>query len=350
MISLKRLLNIFKLTILGILLALLIYPITLAIFIPILLYRSILIYLVKKWDPKVCQIMSGMSALIVGGNPYNKPDFVLMTAFPLKSQVDRRQVIDIINKQILTSSQFPELSQRIVKKFGYYFWYKTAKTISAADHVHYLNPKCQNEPVSRSHLLEVEGQKIARQPMPDDRSPWEIILIPNLIDELDPSNKSLAILKTHHCLMDGYAIKNFMKKAAVKPWKEEKHLAQIQKTSKWKRLQTLLVLLATGPYHLINQAIFNNDNSDFMRMVFLDQQKRQDRQFLKGKGSFRISMERLKNITRLHNANISSIIITLVMGATAQFIKKRLGKLERNMFLQMSYPVPGHPGKPTNHW
>ncbi len=351
--KIKSFVNVVKLTILAILSALLIYPIVLLIFIPISIYRAVINYLAKKWNPKVCQMISGLSAVMVSGNPYTKPEFVIMAAFPLKSKVDRDQVIDVINKQILTSNQFRELSQRIVQRFGYNFWCKTNRIITAEDHVHYLNPKCPDEPLTRSQILGLEAQKIARHPFSSDRSPWDITLVPNLFDEVDSSNKSLVILRSHHCLMDGLSVRNFLKAAAVKPWKESK-ISQTndkQIISKWQVLQKLLVLFTTGPYHMIRQALFSNDNSDFMKMVLLDQQKKPDQQVFKCKDPRpRISMDRLKNVRMLHNANVTSILITLAMGATTQFIKKRWGKVERNMYLQMAFPIAGHPGKPTNHW
>lgn len=276
-----------------------------------------------------------------------------MIPLPLKSKVDRNQVINVINKQILSSNKFSELSHRIVKRFGYNFWYETEKIITAADHVHYLNPKYPEELVTRKQILEIEEQQIVRRPFPLNQSPWEILLVPNLFDETDSSNKSLVLLRTHHCLMDGYTIINFLKTAAVTPWEENKvnKIPDNLKTSKWKCFQNILVLLSTGPYQILRQAIFNNDTSDFMKMVFLDQQKKNDQQLLASKDfRLRISLERLKNIKTLHNANVSSILVTLVMSATAQFIKKRWGTVEKNMCLQMAYPIPGHPGKPTNHW
>lgn len=329
-----------------------IYPILFTIYVPILVYRLVVQYLVKKWDPKIFKMISGLSAVLVGQNPYSKPEFVLLAAFPLKSKVDRNQVIKVIHTKLLKYNQFPELSQKIVRKLGYNFWCKTDRKISAESHVRFLNSKCPEMPMTRNSALQHASRNLLIEQFPSDRSPWEIILVPNVFDETDPTNRSLVILRVHHCLMDGFSIIAFLKKCAVKPWKQYKTFQNIDrsKTSKWHNLLQMIELIITGPYLVLQQVLLSNDNSEFIKMVFSKQQQNKAMSIFVGKESPRISMERFQNVKKLHGVNVSSIMITMGMEAIAKFIRKRFDQVEKNMFLQMSHPVTAHPGGMTNHW
>jgi len=164
-----------------------------------------------KRNPKFGNTLDGISGGIAGQNPYLKPELVLIPYITLADKLDVPKVVEIIKEKIIKPGLYPELTQKIVRKYGYHFWH-SVDNFKVEDYVHYLKPDCPNMPVTRQELRKLANGKLARLPFDPEKSPWEIMIVPHYLCDRDPEAKSVLIMKINHCLMDGYAIINFFSK------------------------------------------------------------------------------------------------------------------------------------------
>lgn len=136
----------------------------------------------------------------------------------LANKLDVPTVVKVLQEKVIAPKIYPELTQRIIRKYGYHFW-RSVDNFKVENHVRYLNPECPNMPVTRTELRDMLTNKVGKLPFDSTKSPWEILVVSNMIDDRDPEVKSVFILRVNHCLMDGYSIANFLNKVEFKPWK-----------------------------------------------------------------------------------------------------------------------------------
>lgn len=322
------------------------YPFLLFILIPTCWYREVVKYYVQK-DPRIGQILEGINGVFAGHDPYINPLVVLVPYYPLAGKLDIPQVIKALTENIIKPGKFPELTQKIVRKFGYHFWYSIKDSFKVEDHVRYLKPECPNMPLTREELRNLTANKLGRLPFDPNRSPWEILVVPNYIDDRDPEVRSVVIQRVSHCLMDGYSIVNFMQSCASKPWKMFGDDCLNKNQSKFEKLFECALLLCTGPYHFLKMFVFSNDRNDFVKNgCTIDN----DEIWL-SQCTPSVSAKRLKSVKNLHGVSMSSLITTLIAQATYNCMKSSGMPLNTNRIHGMlSFPLPGHPGTLTNHW
>lgn len=90
-------------------------------------------------DPKIRQSLEGINATFAGHDPYHDPLIVLMPYFSISSQLDVPTVVKVLKEKVIEPNFYPELSQRIVRKYLYHFWCEV-ENFKVENHVRYLQP------------------------------------------------------------------------------------------------------------------------------------------------------------------------------------------------------------------
>lgn len=329
----------------------LLYPILFAFFLPILFYRYVVTRLAHL-DPKVGKIVSGLGAIYLAHTPYTKPVTTIITYFTLTSKPEIDQVVRIFNERIFSKKLetegryvYPELAQKIVPKYGYNFFH-TVDDFDIRNHVRYLNPDDPEKLVTRTEITTEVMRDLGRLPFNPNQSPWETIVIPNLIDEGDRTVKGMLLFRCHHGLLDGFSFLKVMRKLGVREWKGETGFTLPPSSFLEKCVQFLLVLL-TGPYHLLNMSLFSGDRNEWVIRCIEEYT-----------GSIRLKLgnpipvERLKRVKNHFGVSLSSVIIGIMVGGVTKLMKKqRRDYCPSKIYVTMSYPFPGHPDdRLDNHW
>lgn len=347
-----------KFSVLSIFTAILVYPLLSFVLTPVLIYRYIISSIVQWWNPKYGPVLSGMDAVLACPEPYNTPLVIMSPYFPVSKKIkDKNQILQFLDHQIIKSNLFPNLKQRIVKKFGYFFWYNV-DNFNLEDHVRYLHAERPDTPVTRNEIRHLCGHVLGRMSFDPSRSPWELILIPNFFDQNNPHLKSCIILRVNHCLMDGYSMLKFLQRGALSPWKAsvEYKMKSSRQNSWWENFMAISTILFTGPFHAINMLFLQNDKNPFLKDLLAENiTKYKDGNAWSALESDprKIDGETLKNIRSKYGVTVSSVLLALVVDGVIKFMRKRKGSMKgglpKQIYLQSTFPVP-HPDAMSNYW
>jgi len=330
------------------------YPLIVIIFTPIWILRNMIEAIVTKLYPSFGSMLKGLTAILAAHSTYSKPTSVLITMPHLKDAIDLKTLTSKFNENAVQIRNrdgnliYPELKQKIVRKFGYNFWYNTSN-FDLSNHIKYLNQREPERIITQSEMQELKAQ-FGTTGFHPDRSPWEVLLVPRYEHETDPTIKCLIIARFHHCLADGQSLIKLMERLGVKNWKEPKLLPKNE--NKWKFfpkfIATLLRLLLEGPYTFWNIVLFNNDDNQWIKTVMknpLNVSESQD--------TDPIHITILKKIkeTSKHKLNVASIIIGLVAQAIHRGLERNDAKgTGDKIHFTLPWPRANHPGGLCNHW
>lgn len=352
-----NILNTVKFMFLSILAACIVYPLVPLFFIPISIYRQVVKLLVQWWDPNYGPMLDGMDALQANPDPYGNPLIVLCPYFPVHQKIEnKKQILEYLNDKVIKPNLYPNLKQKIVKKFGYLFWYNV-DNFNLEEHVRYLHPECPEKPMTHKEVRKATTYTLGRGQFDSNRSPWELVIVPNYFDENKPHLKSCILLRVNHCLMDGYSMLKFMQSGAKVPWKAtvEKKMKEVESSS-WENLKKMFLVVATGPYHVINMMFFQNDKNEFLNDLLSknkDTYTKGEVWNVKEETPKRVTKERLKIVRDKYNVGLNSLLVSLVVDGVIRFIRKRessmKGGVPNNIFLTMAAPIP-HPNVMSNYW
>lgn len=288
---------------------------------------SLTFWIYKQWavkqaqkDPKIGNVLNGIDGVLAGQDPYLDPLIVLMPYYSLAGKLDVPTVVKVLKEKVIEPKLYPELTQRIVRKYGYHFWY-SVDNFQAENHVRYIEPKCPNMPITRTELRDMLGNKLGNLPFDSTKSPWEILVVSNILDDKDPEVKSVFILRVNHCLMDGYSIANFLKNLAVKPWTmlggetpDKRPKTTFQPLEAYKFVK----LLFLGPYHYLKMFVFTNDSHRFIKNTC----KSDFKQIYNSQCTPAIHGSTLKAVKNGYGVTLSSLITTLWAHGTWKSMKR----------------------------
>lgn len=325
------------------------YLFLITVFLPFALYRYFIRKFVHWHDPTLGPMLSGPDALFCGPHPYSKPVNVMLPSIPLKQKVDRVTIVNFIESKLSAINDYPNLKQRIVKKYGYYFW-KDVEKFSVADYVTHFNESDPEKPVTTSEFRQWAIKNAEKVTFNPNRSPWQFLLIENYVESDDPQVKSLAILKVNHCLMDGYSLAKFMQLLAKKPWRiHQEHSFTANFNESWiDKLKKFFIFAIALPYEsplflrrvkdendIWDKPLRLNDNQSIWHATRENPRP--------------LSLIRLKAVKAHYNVSMASLILTLTSVAIAKHFKKQFGKLPEKMSTPCVIPAPQHPNAMENH-
>jgi len=331
------------------------YPVIVILFTPIWIYRNMIESIVSKMYPTFGSMLKGLTAIIAAHSTYSKPTSVLITMPHLKEAIDLETLTSKFNEKVVQIRNrdgnliYPELKQKIVRKFGYNFWYNTSN-FDLGNHIKYLN---QREPEQIINQLEMQKlkAKFGTTGFDPEQSPWEVLLVPRYEHETDPTIKCLVIARFHHCLADGQSLIKLMERLGVKEWEEPKFLLE-NSENKCRIFQKLSVtplrLLVEVPYTFWNLVLFSNDDNQWIKTVMknpINSSVSQDTDQIP------ITILKKINQTSKHKLNVASIIIALVAQAIQRGLERNDAKGNINkIHFTLPWPRPNHPGGLCNHF
>lgn len=335
-----------------------VYPILFLVGIPVLIYYWLVQKFLLIFDPKCGEIFSGLSALVAGTDPFKKPFAVLCPYYLFSDKVDRKRVIQVLDEKIIKPNIYPELKQRLIRKFGYHVW-QNYDSFSLENHVRYLYPDFPNKPVLKSELRGLVCEEVILAGFDKRFSPWKIVIVPNLFDPENPHVKSALLFHVNHGLMDGLSIAKFLQKTG-KPW--DWPLAQTFSAKAKEncgsnyldKIFKLAELLLTGPYYAIKFSLSEDDN-DFLTKALSTADLNNLENPVRKIGDFRyINFDQVKSIRSRLNVGTSSILTTVIAEGVAKYMKRKcqngFSKLPKSFIVLMVIPLPGHPDKLANRW
>lgn len=323
------------------------YPILFITLLTCWLNKKLAVKLAQK-DPKVCHILEGINGILAGQDPYTDPLVVIVPYMYLANNLDIHTVVKFLKEKVIEPKLYPQLTQRIVRRYGYHFWY-SVDDFKVENHVHYLKPECPNMAVTRTELRDAVSNSSENVSFDPSKSPWEVLVVPTMIDDRDPEVKSVFILRVNHCLMDGFSVINFMEKVALEPWKMrsgDKLGEKPKKTNKIIQIYKFLMLLFLGPYHFFKMFTFSNDTHKFVRNTF----KSDFEEIYNSQCTPEIPDSRLKSVKNDYGVSMSSLIVTLLSHAIGKYMKRGGSPMPSTIHGLLSFPLPGHDDVLTNHW
>lgn len=127
--------------------------------------------------------------------------------FPLFRQKISERVVKARN--VATGlKEFPRLSQRPVRRYGYWVWEET-KDFSTDHHV-VLHDEGYTDLASLVHMLQVNSNK----PFPEDRPLWYIAVVPQLTEDGSWADNFVMVLRGSHSMIDGMGLLRIFSLAA----------------------------------------------------------------------------------------------------------------------------------------
>ncbi|CAL8112313.1 unnamed protein product [Orchesella dallaii] len=338
------------------------YPLLLLFLIPLWIYRSLVVKLFKSLDPKVGSILQGMDAIMSAHSPYTNCRSVLIPHFFLASSIDLNTFIKTFNTKIVQFKTpegkllYTKLKQRIISKFGYHFWY-TVDNFQLEDHIRYLDDTCLEREVDSKELAELTNQLSQRNFNPT-RSPWEIIIIPKLKHDKDPTIKSVVILRFHHCFLDGFSILKLFERLGDKAWTtiSPRNTPKVEKSSSISTILPTLNVLFRGPYEILRAFYFSGEDNEWLQKI-----TKQPSGIVSMQLTNQIPMETLKKIVVKSKGEFTIAIIlhTIILQVAGRAMAKQNAiQVEKNHLVKIHtgspWPLPNHPCESssglTNHY
>ncbi|CAL8112299.1 unnamed protein product [Orchesella dallaii] len=335
------------------------YPLGFIVFVPLIIYRHVVEQLAQIIDPKFGKILKGLDAYLSAHTTYSSPTAVLLPVYYLEKPVDRSELIKTFDENLIKiqdqngNLMYQRLRQKVVAKFGYHFWHNV-DSFDLHHHIKFLDPSCPEQVFRQKDIMKLTCQ-LGRRPFDDNRSPWEIILIPSFEHEEDTTIKAALIMRFHHCLCDGFSVLKLLERIGVNAWKHSILGVASAKNGAKKNnplfsLLTFLFFLIEAPYQVLKTFLFSYDDN-----IWLTRAIKNPFGPIASQVIDQIPIANLKMFKLQENPekiNLTSIILALAVQATAVAMKGENvnGNLSK-LHVITPLPLPNHPGDGLcNHW
>ncbi|CAL8125044.1 unnamed protein product [Orchesella dallaii] len=320
-------------------------------FLPFYIFRTILSFLVKWWDPQVSRVLTGLSASLLRDFESHqvKPLSTIVVClkgrgeltFPEFREQFNKQIIlrrDPLNKQAL---QFPELQQYYKNCMGYMFL-KWDQNFNIADHIHlYENGK--NNVIRRDEIMKI-WQELMVKPFQKNKSPWEAILLQNA--ELDDGNgvcDKVIFLRIHHGIADGFSVQKLLTSL------DDEFIPSTNIIpANYSKFQKVLINFRTavfGPYDLLNKMV--NCKEDYHSLHL--QAKDLAKEYFVLESSF-MQVENIKKAKREYGVAFTTILISIVCGGIRRYLDKTEKPFPNPHLLGIPFAIQGHSNKLENNF
>lgn len=294
------------------------------LWIPIYIYRCLLIQYVKLFKPSFGQILSSCDSAFEENYSESKPSNTLIFSFVLEGPIELKNLRTLFQQNILEAQipslkkdkdqlRYPTLKQYQVNFGGYRFW-KDDSTFNIAGHI------TERMYIHDSNYLTKLHQELMNKLFPKNKSPWELLLIKNYQDNPD---KCVLISRSHHTLGDTKSmLKMFFECLAKKELPQPP--IQYPNTS----LLDNITYYALLPFYIVYTQV---------QGIFIIQQTKNCPLKYFGSGddpknssnvgiSKKISLEQIKSIAKRKNVTTSAVIMAAVSGGITKCDNRLSGK------------------------
>ena len=196
-----------------------------------------------------------------------------------------------------------------------------------------LPPTCTEDDLRR-----ITGDSIAK-PWVEGQSPWEILIVPDYRTNQDPEKTaSLAILRIHHAMIDGYSILTMLLRFSDS-LNVKRVLPNVPKLSLSQQLTRPLLLLLKLPYDLAEFTVDSYDGPNSWN--FLDQN-------LSGKYhvffSDVIHVGTIKKIRKRYGVDFNATVYSICSGSIRRLMLESGHELPESLSVLVPFPLSNHPG------
>lgn len=153
-------------------------------------------------------VMAGPDAVLRLNNKtyFSDPSCGLMAQMVLLAKGDfdiaqlRQKILEDVvqgRKTDTGAKEFPRLSQRHVRRYGYWVWEQTKDF--CIDHHVLLHDKGYTDHASLVRLIQANTNK----PFPKDRPPWDMTIVPKMGEDGSQTDSFAMVFRNDHSTMDG---------------------------------------------------------------------------------------------------------------------------------------------------
>lgn len=189
--------------------------IILVVLVPNFLFRAVVQVAKIFMRKKLSSIVAPLSNLFAVDKLHSNPTSTLILGSVYEGTISIDFVCQLIAEKWLEKRDswgfryYPELRQGLVSWVGYTFW-QNDPSFHLDNHVKILN---ETQSYFKREELKDLFVKIANEPFKEQRSPWEILIIPHYIDyssaaTVPEKQLTLILFKVHHALLDGFSMLN----------------------------------------------------------------------------------------------------------------------------------------------
>ncbi|CAG7725579.1 unnamed protein product [Allacma fusca] len=310
--------------------------------------------------PDLGKMLSTKSALFATDDIYNRPLTPIVIKYVIEGTPDIIRVKELIlNNWIKAkyengSPRFGELTHYVSHWMGFAFW-TPEKKFNIGEHV---KIKGSESGFTTETQLTVYMNELSTKPYEKYKSPWELIIVPNIVRErfADRTPRSAVIINFHHCLTDGFGLLTLMSKISSSvvgsgvesKSPEKKVLARQQKISLGGICKGVYFLLR-APYDFISYMIVKVDPTKYNSWHLPEAEL--EKEWTISPATEHISSELVKEIKNCYGVSFNAVILAAFTGSIRNVMLCHPTKKVPD-FIRVSVPVPvsSHPGKLRNVW
>ncbi|CAG7786063.1 unnamed protein product, partial [Allacma fusca] len=186
----------------------------------VLVYRSLVWTLARVSRRDLDSFVTKQNALYAVYPPHTVPhnSINIVNLLILKGQLTTDRIRQLFNERVLIQRDhrnrliYMRLQQFWTSFLGYAFW-KTDEDFNLDLHIREYDYKGElglPDPCQVNDILKLSGKLITSRWAESSRSPWEILVVNNAIEEGSFEPSTCLIIKIDHVLCDGYSIVNLM--------------------------------------------------------------------------------------------------------------------------------------------
>ncbi|CAG7829752.1 unnamed protein product, partial [Allacma fusca] len=310
--------------------------------------------------PDLGKMLSAKSALFATDDIYKRPLTPVIAKYMIEGTLDIIRVKELIlNNWIKAkyengSPRFGELTHHVSHWMGFAFW-TPEKKFNIGEHV---KIKGSESGFTTETQLTVYMNELSTKPYEKYKSPWELIIVPNIVRErfADRTPRSAVIINFHHCLTDGFGLLTLMSKisssvvgsGAESKSPEKKVLARQQKISLGGICKGVYFLLR-APYDFISYIFVKVDptKSNSWHLPEAELEK----EWTISPATEHISSDLVKEIKNCYGVSFNAVILAAFTGSIRNVMLCHPTKKVPD-FIRVGHPFPvsPHPGKLRNVW
>ena len=174
------------------------------------------------------------------------------------------------------------------------------------------------------------------RPWVEGRSPWEILIVPDYRTNQEPEKAgSVAILRVHHAMIDGYSILTMLLRFSHS-LNVKRVLPNFPKLSPSQQLTRPLLLLLKMPYDFAEFAL---DSIDGWHLLWKPL-SRKYHAFL----SDEINVATMKKIRKKYGVDYNATVYSITAGSIRRLMLASGHELPESLSVLVPFPLPNHPG------
>ncbi|CAG7721020.1 unnamed protein product [Allacma fusca] len=314
---------------------------TVILFIPVFLIISVIRALVwtfaKIFRPDLDGFVDGQNSLHALKFS-NKATTNIVICAILEGQIPLEIIRKNVQEKLFPSESPANLSYKVFKNtwtnfMGWAFW-KRDLDFDFRNHIRdydYEGKLAIPNPCNEEDFRNVLG-KIVQAPWDRERSPWEILRVPNFL--YNGCKNSMIVIRVEHVLGDGYSILDTIKTITGSEFPVPKLSLLSKKLSFWDKIGKFL----RTPYDLAENILMIVES----KSKFVNQGRLETEEIVSIAPKVDVGL--LKKIKNHFRVSYVSVTYAAIAGAIERALKEDGQKIPKTLITSIILPRPNHPG------